>query len=151
MRTAHAVLLGAGLLAGVNAVRLAVDHQDRNRQLVLDAADMHQQLMRDGEAHPERYADHPTLGQLSETERWDALRTNRMLALLCAKYQSAVMGDDELLHNLVSMVHVPAARAYWVRSGSHWISETASGAPRVREFGRHLKRTFERADVEPAA
>ncbi|MFE4516352.1 DUF6082 family protein [Kitasatospora sp. NPDC056783] len=151
MRTAHAVLLGAGLLAGVNVVRLAVDHRDRQRQLVLDAEDMHQQLMRDGESRPDRYADHPMLGRLSETERWDALHTNRVLALLCAKYQSAVMGDDELFNNLESMVHEPAARAFWARSGSHWLGETAVSAPRVKKFGEHVARTFERADVKPAA
>lgn len=149
MRTAHAVLVGTGLLAGIGVVRLVVDHQDRNHRLTLDAAALHQQLMQDGIDHPERYADHPTLGKLSEVERANALHTNRLIAFLCAKYAARVMPDAELQHNLASLVRDPSARAFWKRSGAHWVAETAMSAPRVRQFGKDLARTFERATFLP--
>ncbi|MFD4659355.1 DUF6082 family protein [Kitasatospora sp. NPDC058444] len=149
VRTAHAVLLSVGALAGIGVARLVVGHQDLHRQLVLEAANMHQRLMQDGVNHPERYAEHPTLGLLPEQERSAALHMNRLIALLCAKYQARVMTDDELLDNLAALTHDPSARAYWQRAGARWTSETAVSAPRVRQFGMFLANTFDRAAVRP--
>ncbi|MFG2916285.1 DUF6082 family protein [Kitasatospora sp. NPDC048298] len=152
MRTAHAVLLGAGLLAGIGAVRLVVDHRHQYRQLSLAAANMHQRLMSDGEAHPERYADHPTLGQLPSEERAQAIHTNRVFALLAAKHRAGLLPDDELHHGLEDLVHHPSAIAFWKRSGNFWLTESEAGDKAARRFGKALARTFERAtDLRHAA
>ncbi|MFF2543967.1 DUF6082 family protein [Kitasatospora sp. NPDC058063] len=150
MRTANAVLLGAGVLAGIGTVRLVVDHRDRHRQLSLAAADMHQRLMSDGEAHPERYAEHPTLGTLPEQDRAQALHTNRLFALLSAKHRAGLMPDAELYHGLESLAHHPSVRSFWERSGSYWLAESEAGDKWAQRFGAMLARTFERAaDLKP--
>ncbi|MFJ3221677.1 DUF6082 family protein [Kitasatospora sp. NPDC086801] len=139
MKIGHFALcvIGAGTVA-----RLVLDHQHQRRQLALSAANMHQRLAADAAAHPEWYADNPTIGELSELGRARALHTNRVIALIAAKHRAKLVTTDELHFNLVTLAQDPAARLYWEHASGYRTIEAESGDRIDRRFNRALTDAF---------
>ncbi|MFJ9445331.1 hypothetical protein ACIRRH_26220 [Kitasatospora sp. NPDC101235] len=147
MRTARAVLLGAGVLAGVGLAHLLLNRRYHQRRIILAVEDMDQRLT--GDAPPEWYTDHPLSAGLDHETRAGVIHVDRALSLTAAKHRAGQMPDGELDFLLCVLALEPAAQTYWERIGRRRVDQAAAGDKTSQRFGEGLVRAFGEPVAEP--